>query len=184
MISYECKLRSIIRSEPWLMQMLRSVRQLDLPDWYITAGAIRNTVWDVLSEKRLSERSALHDIDVVYVDFHGDTCRSQMVEQYLSSIFSDYSFEVSNVAGCSRGIFGDVGVKSSVDYITRLPETVSSVGIRLDKHDSLSICAPYGLEDLFLFKVRKTPLLSLEEYESRKVTKGWSSIWPRVQYVD
>ncbi len=41
---YEAKLIQIIRQQGWLMGALKNVRDLKLPDWYIAAGAIRNTI--------------------------------------------------------------------------------------------------------------------------------------------
>lgn len=38
----------ILRSDDWFMSVLRAARTTDLPDWFIGAGAIRNTVWDYL----------------------------------------------------------------------------------------------------------------------------------------
>ena len=45
---YGKKLISIVRTQDWLMGVLKEVRSLELPDWYIAAGAIRNTVWNNL----------------------------------------------------------------------------------------------------------------------------------------
>src|SRR5712664_2713902 len=38
----------IIAQDPVGMEQLRSVRTLDLPDWCIAAGFVRNRVWDHL----------------------------------------------------------------------------------------------------------------------------------------
>ena len=45
---YQLKLKKIIRKDFFIMDILKTVRTLNLPDWYIAAGVIRNTVWDVL----------------------------------------------------------------------------------------------------------------------------------------
>ena len=61
---YSSQLKEIIRKEKWLMNLLVSVRELGLPDWYLAAGVIRNTVWDVLHGYK--KHTPLNDIDVVY----------------------------------------------------------------------------------------------------------------------
>src|ERR687886_1017047 len=38
----------ILRSNEWLMSVLHAARAVDLPDWFVGAGAIRNPVWDYL----------------------------------------------------------------------------------------------------------------------------------------
>src|SRR3989344_69264 len=63
---YEETLAHIIKEQPWLMEALGNVRDLKLPDWYIAAGAIRNTVWNYLHDypTNLNQK----DIDVIYFD--------------------------------------------------------------------------------------------------------------------
>jgi len=63
---YEKEIIQIIRKQDWLMGALRDARDLRLPDWYIGAGAIRNTVWNYLHG--MPTTSHQQDIDVVYFD--------------------------------------------------------------------------------------------------------------------
>jgi uncharacterized protein len=41
---YTQELIRIIRSNPWFMGVLKTVRQCDPPDWLVGAGVIRNIV--------------------------------------------------------------------------------------------------------------------------------------------
>ena len=59
-------LKTIIRSEDWLMDTLRKAKTLDIDDDWIVAGAIYNTVWNRLSG-RPSPRG-IKDIDLFYFD--------------------------------------------------------------------------------------------------------------------
>jgi uncharacterized protein len=50
----------LIQRDAWRMECLEAVESLDLPDWYIAAGFLRNTIWDALHDKperRLSTSS-------------------------------------------------------------------------------------------------------------------------------
>lgn len=38
----------LVRSNPWLLSVLRTVREVSLPQWAVTSGALRNLVWDHL----------------------------------------------------------------------------------------------------------------------------------------
>ena len=49
-----------------MMECLQAVERLNLPDWYIAAGFLRNAIWDFLHEK--TTRTPLNDVDVVYYD--------------------------------------------------------------------------------------------------------------------
>jgi len=64
--NFEMQFIQIINNEKWLMEALRCVRSLNLPDWYIAGGAIRNTVWNVLHGYDGS--SNIKDIDIAYFD--------------------------------------------------------------------------------------------------------------------
>ena len=55
-----------ISKDKWMMDILRSVRDLNLPDCWIGAGFVRNKAWDFLHE--YSQRTPLSDIDVVFLD--------------------------------------------------------------------------------------------------------------------
>ena len=76
---------------------------------------------------------------------------------------------------------GDKPYKSIEDAISHWPETVTAVGIRLEDDNSISIVSPYGLEDLFEFRVRRSPLFKdVSYYKSRVTKKNWKEIWPKL----
>ena len=56
----------IIAQDPVGMEQLRAARRLDLPDWCIAAGFVRNRVWDYLHGIVPPRPPA--DIDVLYYD--------------------------------------------------------------------------------------------------------------------
>src|SRR3989338_6086673 len=62
---------SLIENDPWMMKIIRIAADLDLPNWVIGAGFVRNKVWDHLSgNERQTVDSA--DIDLVYFDPNGN----------------------------------------------------------------------------------------------------------------
>ena len=62
----------IIAEDAIAMEQLRAVRELDLPDWCIAAGFVRNRVWDHLHG--IVPARLPVDIDVIYFDA-GDVSR-------------------------------------------------------------------------------------------------------------
>ncbi|MDP3487559.1 MAG: nucleotidyltransferase family protein, partial [Bacillota bacterium] len=60
------RLREIIRQDCRLMTILQAAQEVNLPEWYIGAGVIRNTVWDYLHG--YPGKSPLRDIDLAYFD--------------------------------------------------------------------------------------------------------------------
>lgn len=56
----------LIEKDPWMMKVLDTVQQLNLPDWWIGAGFVRSKVWDYLHGYTV--RTHLPDIDVIYFE--------------------------------------------------------------------------------------------------------------------
>ena len=184
-MDYEKRFGEIILGQEGLMSALSSVRSLNLPNWYIAAGAIRNTVWDALHDFNTTQ---LNDIDVVYFDsLDMDGLREKDSEARLRTINPSFNWEVVNQA---RSHLFQEGyeksrppVNSSCESIAYWSETPTCVGVRLEKNNSLTICAPYGLSDLMELKVRPIPepYRDLNLYKSRIDAKRWEEKWPRLK---
>jgi Uncharacterized protein conserved in bacteria len=75
---------------------------------------------------------------------------------------------------------------SSVDAMSKFPETVTALGLTLDEEDRVVLSAPCGIEDLLGFVVRPTlhfeqsPVL-MQIYEKRLARKNWRSRWNKVE---
>jgi hypothetical protein len=59
----EADIAELIHADSWMMDVLRAAETLDLPDWWIGAGFLRNKVWDAI-ENKVSQPS--RDVDLVY----------------------------------------------------------------------------------------------------------------------
>ncbi|MBI5797682.1 nucleotidyltransferase family protein [Candidatus Woesearchaeota archaeon] len=177
---YNKALKKIILQEKWLIDILRSVRELDLPDWYLAAGVIRNTVWDVLSG--YEQRHPLNDIDVVYFDAR-KKINDKAVEKRLHALHPSQTFEVVNQAFIHEYYPAKKGIQSACMGIASFIEVPTCVGVRLEKDDSLTICAPYGLKDLFTFHVGPSSQQAeaLADYKERMKMKKWKKLWPRLR---
>lgn len=62
----EEKMIEVITEDKWMMNILKSAKSLDLPNWWICAGFVRSKIWDTLHH--FSERTPISDIDVIYFD--------------------------------------------------------------------------------------------------------------------
>jgi uncharacterized protein len=58
---------ALIETDPWMMSVIRAAGQLNLPDWMIGAGFVRNKVWDYLHGIRRPMVDTA-DIDLIYFD--------------------------------------------------------------------------------------------------------------------
>jgi len=175
------RLELIVRGTPWLFTVLETVRSLGLPDWYLAAGAIRNTVWDVLHGS--TSLQPLSDLDVIYFD---PANLADDAEDKLRAAAPEYAWEVTNQASVhrwqSRATGCDIPAYESIaTSMASWPETATAVGVRLDDRGTMEFIAPHGLVDLFSLTVRPSPAASdPHAYTSRLQQKAWHLRWPRL----
>lgn len=175
---------SIIQSDPWMMGMLKTVNSLDLPDWWICAGFVRSKIWDHLHD--FSERTPIPDIDVIFFD---QTTMDELVEKKyeakLRTLMPDCPWSVKNEA--RMHIRNNMRpYTSSVDAISKFPETATALGVKLDGDNNVILTAPWGISDVVQFEVRPTPFFIENEermklYKERIAKKNWKSTWNRIK---
>ena len=86
MDEWQTKTAALLQADPWRMACLRAVRVLQLPDWYLAAGFLRNAIWDAVHQL---PQTPLNDIDLVFFDpVDISTERETQLEQQLSSAIS------------------------------------------------------------------------------------------------
>jgi uncharacterized protein len=186
-VSYEQRLEHIVRSQPWLIEMLTVVRDLALPDAVIAAGCIRNTVWDVLHEREPS--TEFNDIDVMYYD-PPSTRPEADIDAELTRRLPAYEWQAKNQAFIHEWYARRIGVAiapltSTEAGLAGFVETATAVGIRLEADDSLTVMAPFGLDDLFELRLRINETTADPGYfEKRIASKGWLERWPQLTVVD
>lgn len=184
---YEKRLVQIIRMQDWITDALVAVRDLRLPDWYIAAGAVRNTVWNYLHDFPTTAHQK--DVDVIYFDVNDlKGMRESDSENMLKKKILSLNWEVVNQARAHLFDHASTkrpSVKSSSESIAYWSETPTCVGIRLELDDSLTVCAPHGLADLMNLIVRPIPqpYQSRPLYEKRISEKNWSKQWPKLRIL-
>ncbi|MBP1990580.1 nucleotidyltransferase family protein [Paenibacillus eucommiae] len=182
MTDYKDTFFELIRSNKEIMADLSTIRELHLPDWYIAAGYVRNYIWDSLHH--YSTRTPLNDIDVIYYNTEEiDEEVEKKYDQQLQQLTGSTLWSVKNQARMHLNN-GDQPYTSIEDAISHWPETVTAIGIRLEEDDSISLISPYGLEDLFEFRVRRSPLFIKEAYYQARVSKkNWKKLWPQLEIM-
>lgn len=174
----------IISEDKWMMEILKAVKTLKLPDWWICAGFVRSKIWDTLHD--FDERTALSDIDVIYFDPKDtDETIEKSLEAELRKLMSTIPWSVKNQARM-HVINNFPSYSSAVDGIANFPETVTALGVKLDEEDNILLIAPYGIADVINLEVRPTPpFLTTKElttiYEERILKKNWESIWTKLK---
>ena len=182
-IKNERDIESIVRADAWMMRVLMAAESLDLPDWWIGAGFLRNKVWDAISG---NEFTASRDVDLVYFDASDTTPEADWkLDDYMWLSFPFAEWEVRNQArmhiksGCEP-------FTSTADGIAHWIETATCVAIRL-KGNRLEFLFCYGGEDLYGMIARPVPINvpDLHKIFRQRITeKGWRKRWPGLRVVE
>jgi hypothetical protein len=178
----------IIENDPWMMQIIRTVQSLRLPDCWVCAGFVRAKVWDTLHG--LADRIPLDDVDVVYFDTNNTSPdREEQLEEQLRNILPDIPWSVKNQSRMHLRN-GDEPYTSSSDAISRFPESATAIGVRLDNEGKLALTAPCGIDDLANLIVRPTPHFlnnwdsRMPLYLGRLAKKSWHQRWNKLEYFN
>jgi hypothetical protein len=173
----EARLATLVAGDAWLMTVLKIARGLNLPDWAVGAGAVRNLVWDHLTAKPTRTQPA--DIDVLYFDPRDtDPAREQAAEVALAAQ-ANLVWQVRNQARMHRRN-GDPPYRDTTDALRYWLETPTCVAVRLEPDGRLTVIAPHGLDDLFALALRPTPRgrERRDAYRDRLASKDWLIQWP------
>lgn len=177
------RLKQIMSTQHFLMRDLEFVQDLELPNWCIAAGYVRNHVWDDLHG--FKTRATLNDVDVLYYDSSDlDEQSEKHFESILKGKRPDYNWSCKNQA--RMHIRNQANPYTSVENaMLYWPETATAIGIRLDENHHLEVIAPHGLNDLFDLVIRRSPYFYDKEYFLKRVySKGWLDRWPKLQLIE
>ena len=182
------RLEAIVRANLRLMDVLRTARALDLPDWLIVSGAIYQTVWNHLTGR--DPNYGLKDYDLAYYDA-GDIsyeAEDAVIKRGAAAFAPEVSalVEIRNQARVHlwyEDHFGEpyAPLTNSTEALSRFVAPGFAVGVRLMADNRLKVQAPFGLADLFALRLRPNP---------HRVTLGFAPIsskvrerWPEVTIV-
>ncbi|WP_070119686.1 nucleotidyltransferase family protein [Bacillus marinisedimentorum] len=174
---------AFIEKDRWMMQILRTAKSLNLPDWWICAGFVRSKIWDVLHG--YCERTPIPDIDVIYFDSSNLTeFEEKKLEEKLKSLLPAIPWSVKNEARMHLRNKVEP-YSSSVDAISKFPETATALGVKLDGRGNVILTAPCGINDIINLEVRPTPYFLENEYlasiyNQRIHKKNWKVRWNKL----
>jgi hypothetical protein len=185
----ELQLEDILRASPSMMTVLTGARELDLPDWLIVSGAVYQRIWNHVTGR--APDYGVRDYDVIYFDpdtsWDAEDVLIKRAAVHFPSPLSEL-VEVRNQARVHLWFEDHFGepyepLSNSTEALSRFVAPAFGVGVRLEADDSLTIKAPFGLEDVFAMTLRPNP--------NRPLAKGWVKTttsartrWPEVTVVE
>jgi hypothetical protein len=183
----ERQLTAALRQNRILRAILDGFDEIGLPDAWLVAGAVAQTVWN-LAGGHPAERG-IKDADIVYFDRQDLSAASETAhERRLRARFADLgcTLDVKNEARVhlwyeARFGYPIAPYRSVADAIASFPTTATAVGVRR-RADRVEYCAPYGLDDLLALVVRPNPAQITAEIYRAKLAR-WQTQWPYLTYL-
>lgn len=180
-------LEAQLRRNSWLWQMLRRFDDIGLPDCWIAAGCVAQTVWNLAGGRPAG--FGVKDADLVYFDAADLSAATEAAhEKRLRAAFGDLPVEldVKNEARVHLWYERAFGYPipayhSTADAIASFPTTATSVGVRR-VNGVFECCAPFGLDDLLALRVRPNKRQITSAIYAAKVER-WRPLWPHVTFL-
>jgi uncharacterized protein len=175
--------RVALSSNHTLMEVLSRAAGLGLPGWYLIAGCLYQTVWNVVSSQ--PPEAGILDYDLGYFDASDLSWEAEdAVIQAGREIFGGLPapVQIRNQARVHLWYEEKFGVpcpphESIEAAIDTFEATTACLGVRNHNGRRWRVYAPHGLADVFNLVARPNPVLAPRHvYEAK--TARWRQQWP------
>lgn len=181
------QLLQILECNESVQRILERAGGLNMLNWYLGAGGIAQTVWNV--KHGFYPENGIKDYDLVYYDANDTSYEAEdKIIQRGAEIFKDISVlvEIRNQARVHIWYEKHFGkpidqYKSVEEAIDTWPTTATSVGVRKE-NDQFLVYTSFGLEDLLNMVVRANKTQISERIYQDKVDR-WIKIWPNLKII-
>jgi len=176
-------LRGITAQSQHLTRWLHALQDLDLPDGWIVSGAIYNLVWN-----HLTDRPALHglkDVDLFYFDPDTSYDAEDRAIRHAATHFpASPPAQLRNQACVHLWYPQRFGqpypqLTHACQAIDLFSTRSHCIAARLSG-EALEIYAPFGLEDMFSFRLTPNTALNNRETHHAKSARQMAQ-WPELQ---
>ncbi|HEY9410195.1 MAG TPA: nucleotidyltransferase family protein [Jiangellaceae bacterium] len=173
----------LVLANPSVAEIVERMPATSLPQWYLTAGALFQTVWNLLDGR--DPQAGIRDYDLFYFDasdlsYDAEDRAIGQVRATLDGL--DIPVEVRNEARVHLWYARKFGtpcppLRSTEDAIDHFPATTCCLGLRRDQVGTLRVYAPHGFDDLFRGVIQPNPVLAPREVYDAKAAR-WQKQWP------
>ena len=179
------RLRAVLHENLTLIDVLARAAIMDLPGWYLVAGCVYQTVWNMVTGQ--PAHAGILDYDLAYFD---DSDLSWEAEDEViragSAVFAGLPapVQIRNQARVHLWYEQKFGKPcpphtSTEAAIDTYEATTACLGVRLERAGRWRIYAPHGLSDVFNLVVRPNPVLAPRHVYQAK-TQRWRQQWPQL----
>ena len=179
-------LEQILQQNKVIQKILKLAPKFQMPNWYLGAGSIAQTIWNELHGFDLNY--GIKDYDLVYYD--SNNLSDEKEELYIQKgkeLFKDIPVEIKNEARVHLWYKKRFGYpirpyQSIEDAINTWPTTATCIAVKYNDKSQFIIYAPYGLNDLLGMIVRPNKTQITKETYLRKVER-WKTIWHKLKII-
>lgn len=181
-------LPDFIKANESVWHVVTKLHQLYLPNWYVGAGCLVQTVWNIQSG--FAPNSRIKDIDLIYFDSRdlseeGEAKQERRVRDFFRDV--PIEIDVKNQARVHLWYEQKFGYSikpytSSESAINTWPTNATSIAMRHEVDGTITIYAPYGLNDVYGLIARANKTQITEEIYLAKTTR-WEKCWPRLTVI-
>lgn len=178
----------IVSRDKLIHEALVRARSLDLPDWLIVSGALYNSVWNQLTGK--PSGCGIKDVDLFYFDENDLSYEAEDgVIARAAPVFVGLPLpvELRNQArvhlwyplkfgrSCPR-------YTSSSHALHFFASRTHAVGVRYAADGQLELVAPFGLDDIFSFRITPNRVMDNQQTHEAKGARAREN-WPEISVV-
>jgi uncharacterized protein len=177
------RLRSALAANRTLTEVLARASALDLPGWYLVAGCLYQTVWNVVTGQ--PPEAGILDYDLAYFDgsdlsWEGEDAIIQAGDKVFAGMPAPV--QIRNQARVHLWYEQKFGRPCAPHLSTEAAigtyEAINAcVGVRLEPGGQWRVHAPHGLADVFNLVVRPNQVLAPRSVYQAK-TARWQQQWP------
>lgn len=181
-------LASMLRDVPHVMDILKGIRNLGLPDAWLVSGGIYQTAWNIMTDRTLLH--GIKDFDIIYFDGRDLSYEAEdKVIKRVNAALPDLAelLEVRNQARVHLWYESRFGrpyrpLECAMDSLTTYAARTHAVAARLDGQDKLVLHAPFGLANLFAMRLVPNHAHPNEQTYAEKAER-MKALWPELEIV-
>ncbi len=182
---------SILKQNRDLMLILDYIHSLKLPNFYIAAGSVFQTIWNYYDNKPLNY--GIKDIDIIYYDSSNlskddEKELENKIINHFKKLNINYEFDVHNEARMHLWKKANENqnidqYKSSEDAIDKWIATVHAIGISKENNE-IKVYAPYGLSDIFSRTIRPIKHKDNSKQLYEKKVMSWTNRFKNITVIE
>lgn len=182
------RFRVALERNPTLMEVLRRAATMNLPGWYLAAGALTQSVWNYVTEQ--DPEKGIDDYDLIYCDDSDLSWEAEdSVIQEGARVFAGLPtrVEIRNQARVHLWYPQKFGIPcpqhtSTEGAIISWLSGTALFGVRLLPDGDWKVFAPWGFTDILNLTVRPNPASGTRAAYEKK-TARWQAIWPDLKVI-